>query len=180
MSQREELWQEYGQSGEPLKNGGRPAHTESTSGNRHGVSRIWLFRKNKDSFEVLFQKRSPYVRNANKYDASAGGHVNYQESPKDAAVRECAEEIGAKLEKEKLIFFETSTNEWSFFFDFCYDWSGEPDDFHFDDQEVSEVKWVSLENIDDFVKKYAKDTIAIEHPKVIELLKKEIMQHGNH
>ncbi|MBQ8984853.1 NUDIX domain-containing protein [Candidatus Saccharibacteria bacterium] len=180
MPRKEELWQEYNQSGEPLKNGGRPAHTESATGNRHGVSRIWLFRKKGDSFDVLFQKRSPFVRNANKYDASAGGHIDYGESPQDAAVRECAEEIGAKLEKSNLIFFETSVNKWSLFFDFCYDWSGEPDDFHFDDQEVSEVKWVALEEIDNFVKQYTKDTIAVEHPQVIELLKREISQHGNH
>ncbi|MBQ3352627.1 NUDIX domain-containing protein [Candidatus Saccharibacteria bacterium] len=176
---KEELWQEYNQAGEPIKNGGCPAHTDSRNNLRHGVSRIWLFRKHGNTFEVLFQKRSPYVRNANKYDASAGGHVNYQESPQDAAVRESREEIGADLKKSELKFFETSVNKWSMFFDFLYDWTGKPDDFHFDDQEVSEVRWIEFDNLDDFVKKHTKDTIALEHPQVIELLKREILTHGD-
>ena len=65
------------------------------------------------------------------------------------------------------------------FFDFLYDWTGKPDDFHFDDQEVSEVRWIEFDNLDNFVKEYTKDTIAVEHPQVIELLKREILTHGD-
>ena len=59
------------------------------------VARVWLYKT--DSLAVLLQKRSPFIRNAGKYDASAGGHLDGEETPEDAVVRECQEEIGIKL-----------------------------------------------------------------------------------
>ena len=36
------------------------------------------------------------------------------------------------------------------------DWSGKPDDFVFNDKEVSETKWVPYDETEDFRKKFAK------------------------
>jgi hypothetical protein len=36
------------------------------------------------------------------------------------------------------------------------DWTGRSDEFHFDDNEVSEVKWVLYRETEEFRKKYAK------------------------
>lgn len=171
---KKELWQEYDGAGRPLKNGGISAHTETKDG-RWGVARVWIARRSvSGSVELLFQKRAPQVRNGGKYDASAGGHVNYGETASDAALREAKEEIGAKIDPDKLIFFSSNINENAIFFDFLYDWTGKLDEFYFDDQEVSKVRWVEFSEIDYFVQTKAKVPIVEDHLETVALLKKQM------
>ena len=60
----------------------------------------------------------------------------------DTAVRESREEIGAEIEKDKLEF-AASYLRWKVIVNlFFYNWSKNEDNFHFDDGEVEEVKWV--------------------------------------
>lgn len=160
----DELWQEYAQNGERIMNGGRlPERGAPKVGEENvwvGTTIVWLYRKAEHGVELLFQKRSPYVdRNPNKWDISAGGHINYGESAADGAAREAKEEIGAKLEEEKLkySFCLASSNGYNMLVHgYFYDWTGERDEFNFNDEEVSEVRWVKLEDFDDFVEKNAK------------------------
>ena len=141
------------------------------------VARVWLYKT--DSLAVLLQKRSPFVRNAGKYDASAGGHLDGRETPEDAAIRECQEEIGIKLDKDRLILFDTSSNDYTDFFDFIYDFSGQHEIWQLDPQEVSEVRWVKYNELEDFFKEKVKDTLAKEYPEFVKKLKKVLVAHGN-
>ena len=42
---------------------------------------------------------------------------------------------------------------------YFYDWTGQEDSFHFDDNDVSEVKWVALEEFDEFVRGNVKESL---------------------
>ena len=126
----------------------------------YGVA-VMLYRFKDGAVEYLFQHRSRFLKgNPDKWDVSAGGHVNLDEPRLDAALRETREEIGVVLEREKLelaagylrhkqdVFVEL----------FFYDFTGQEDEFSFDDQEVEEVKWVRYDELDEFWPKF-KDEI---------------------
>ena len=151
---KNEQWQEYAKSGAPLKNGGRPGnHSEEAEARTdlYGVSCVWLYRITNGSLEILFQRRSEYVdRYAGDWDISAAGHVNYEETPLSAAVRETREEIGASLEEDDLIYVMTFNNGRRIANIYLCDYTSHPDEFRFDDKEVSEVKWVPLKDLDEF------------------------------
>ena len=78
-------------------------------GIRHRTSHVWILRKNKDTIEVLMQKRS-----LNKdsypgcYDISSAGHIPAGCSYKNSALRELKEELGVQAKKEDLHFIGIS------------------------------------------------------------------------
>ena len=153
-----ELWQEYTLNGEPLMNGGRP----SSKGNpgqdepvRCKIAVVQLYRHNGDEIELLFQRRSDNCkRSPGKWDFSAGGHVNYAEPVIAAAVREAKEEIGASIKSEELIFAWTNASIQLVSMFFC-NWTGKDDNFTADPNEVSDVKWVKLNDLDVFLKDFS-------------------------
>ena len=57
------------------------------------------------------------------------------------------------------------------------DWTGKSDEFHFDDKEVSEVKWVPFVEMEEFRKKYAKPPLA-KDDLVFENLRDWLIMHG--
>lgn len=66
----------------------------------HATVHVWFYTK--DS-KVLLQKRSARKKTyPNRWDVSVAGHVHAGETVEDAALREVAEEIGLKIEKEAL------------------------------------------------------------------------------
>ena len=146
----DELWQEYLANGERLMNGG--LKKEGKTKYFYGGVAIMLYRYHNDQVEFLFQKRSQSVsHNPGKWDVSAGGHINYGEPVIDTAVREPKEEIGAKIDSGRLEFAgEYRAGNDRFVRLYFYDWQDQPSDFHFDDQEVSEVKWVPFDKLVDF------------------------------
>ena len=161
----DELWQEYNASGEPLKNGGYPAvldNPSKASGRIVGVSKIWLFRRTENGPELLWQKRSSNIENGGAWDISAGGHINYQETPLAAAIRETAEEIGVKVTKDQLLFGFVTNKFGRIFWQYFCDATGINSDFHFDDAEVSEIQWVPVSQTDIFRHKFAKSGLATD------------------
>ncbi|MBQ9016920.1 NUDIX domain-containing protein [Candidatus Saccharibacteria bacterium] len=184
MTHEAELWQEFDKAGVPLMNGGR----QPSLGNPKvgepvytSVAIVWLFRKTASDLEVLFQKRSEKVdRFPGKWDIAAGGHINYGESVLDAAVREAKEEIGIDITKDMLSLAVTTPSLFAnnILREFICDYTGHPDNFHFDDEEVSEVKWVPLEEFDDFIIKNAKAPLA-EDVEIRSIVKQRILSHGD-
>lgn len=148
---KDELWQEFDKNANRL-GGINPENYDPEKVQLFGGVAIMLYRFHNEKVEFLFQKRSKFVdRNADKWDVSAGGHINFKEDKLAAAKREAEEEIGAELEIENLEYAATyvrlSKNFVSLFF---YDWTGKPDNFHFNDEEVSGVKWVAFDDLVDF------------------------------
>ncbi len=164
--QKGELWQVYKQNGLPLAGEG----WDSALGNPEengadviiGVSVVFLYRLNEaGGLELLWQKRSDLVsRHPGDYDISAGGHINMGETMTEAAAREVLEEIGVKISEDELKFVTLAPfNKFRFAWVYAVDWTGREETFSFNDQEVSEVKWVPLEETDGFRFKYAKEPL---------------------
>ena len=180
----DELWQEYNAAGERLDSGRPPERGNPKLDEQVYVANasIWLYRHTEQGIEVLFQKRSQYVdRNANYFDRSAGGHINLGEKNIDAVIRETKEEIGAKISPENVYFIASTTSNHANIFVNVYacDYTNKSDDFHFDDREVSEVKWVALSEFDEFIEKYAKPPLRADKESNT-LFKKWLEQRGNH
>ena len=162
-----EIWQDYSLTGVPLENGGY----DSSLGNPDpdskmliGASSIWFYRRtDSGSIEVLFQHRSELVdRNPGKWDLSAAGHMNYGESIVEAAIRETKEEIGVEVTEDDLRYicsFTGMAGKNMLNHHMICDRTGKEDDFHFDDQEVSEVAWVPLSELNQFIDQNCKDAV---------------------
>ena len=160
---KDEMWQVYAPNGEPIDNVGWDSaldNPEKTGAKEIvGVAVVFLFRVNEDDvLELLWQRRSDKLdRYPGDYDISAGGHINLGESLVEAAVRETREEIGAEISVDDLHFVtERGFNQNRFAWIYAVDWTGKPEEFHFDDQEVSEVRWVPFSETEEFRMKYGK------------------------
>ena len=181
---KDETWQTYYLNGEPIVGVGWDAalnNPEVTGSDTIvGVAIAFLYRRKGNILELLWQKRSEKIdRFPGDFDFSAGGHINLGESAVEAAVREAHEEIGAEISVEDLRFVTMRPfNKNRFAWVYLVDFTGREEKFHFDDEEVSEVKWVSLDEIDEFRLSYAKaplkkDTITFE------CIKEWFLQHGD-
>lgn len=149
MRHGSELWQEYDERGTRVKNGGLVPEGD-TNYYVAGAS-VMLYRYRNGEVEYLFQHRSQKVSsNPNKWDVSFGGHVNYEEPTLDAAAREGQEEIGAKIDIDKLEFAAKYRIADRFINLFFYEWNDDQWAFHFDDEEVSEVRWVKYSDYEAF------------------------------
>lgn len=159
----DEMWQVFRPNGEAAPGEGWDSalgNPEETGSDKIvGVSVIFFYRINdKGVLELLWQRRSSTVdRFPGDYDISAGGHINLGESMQEGAVRECLEEIGADISKEDLKFVTMRPfNKNRFAWVFVVDWTGKEENFKFNDQEVSEVRWVAFDETEAFKKEFAK------------------------
>lgn len=145
-----EIWQELDYNGEKL-GGIVPAELDEDKVKRFSSVAIMLYRYKDGEVEYLFQHRSKFLKgNPDKWDVSAGGHVNLDEERIKAVVRETHEEIGISIKPEELEFAGVYLR-WKIMVGlYFYDWTGLEDDFSFDDKEVEEVKWVKYSEFKDF------------------------------
>ena len=145
-----------------------------------GVSIVFLYRRGKDGLEFLWQKRSEEIdRYPGDWDISAGGHINLGESLIEAAVREAREEIGATIsadELELVTMYPFNKNRFAWIY--LVDWTEKADEFHFDDHEVTEVKWVKYDEMDDFREKYAKAPLKKDR-MTFDMMDMWLRTHGN-
>ena len=172
----DELWQTYYPNGEPIPGKGWDSaldNPEKTGADAIvGVAVVFLYRRNKDGeLEFLWQKRAETVdRSPGYYDLSAGGHINLGETIVEGAIREAREEIGLTIKPSDLQFaFTKPFSKQRFAWVFMVDWTGKPEEFHFNDKEVSEVKWVPYGELKDFWKHYAKPPLATDEITLINL-----------
>ena len=145
-----EIWQEADFNGERI-GGIVPTELDLDKVKLFIGTAVMLYRYKDDEVEYLFQHRSKLLKgNPDKWDVSAGGHVNLNERRTDSAVRETKEEIGATIDGDKLEFAAAYLRWKVLVILYFYDWTGKEDNFHFDDQEVEEVKWVKYKDIKAF------------------------------
>ena len=75
----------------------------------HGISAVALI---DNSGRLLIQKRAVTKKDEpNKWDLSGAGHIDVNETPKRAAVREIYEELGIKVEEDDLKLIDTYLNK---------------------------------------------------------------------
>ena len=126
----------------------------------HRVSHIWIYN---DRGEVLIQKRSKNKdAHPGLWDISAAGHIDIDESPETAAVREANEELGIDINRDKLEFFDLKyinlkdkrhgiiDNEITYIY--LYRFNGNIKDFHIDPEEVSEIKYIDVDELKERLK----------------------------
>lgn len=102
----DELWQIYDEQGHALVDKGAKKDDVFGNGILHGASHVWIWRKDKDTLEILLQKRAANKRTwPNRYDISAAGHIDLGETPLDAALREMKEEINLEVNPQRLKLF---------------------------------------------------------------------------
>ena len=172
----DELWREYAPNGQPLPGVGHPkAYFEQD----HPTAicayvQVWLYRDTPTGRELLFQLRSPEVQNGNTWDISAAGHINFGETTLEAAIRESHEEIGAKIDPEKLEFTFSFKSVCSFQNVYIYNYTDQPDTFAFNDHEVSDLKWVPLASVPDFRKNGGMKPLLADRDFYWELLLKHL------
>lgn len=179
----DEIWQLYKKNGEPIPGAGWEPTRDNPTGDDNeivGVAIVFLYRKGPEGLELLWQRRSDSIsRFPGYYDISAGGHVNLGESVVEGAIREAREEIGAEIAPEDLEFaFTRPFNKNRFAWIYFVDWTGREENFHFDDNEVSEVKWVKYEDTTDFRKRFAKPSLA-EDDLTFQNLDSWLRMHGD-
>lgn len=162
----DELWQTYYLNGEPIPDKGWDSALDNPEVTGSdvvvGIAVVFLYRKKDGKLELLWQRRAEGVdRFPGYYDISAGGHINLGETVVEGAIRETQEEIGAVISSEDLQFaFTKSFNKNRFAWIFMVDWTNRPDEFSFNDNEVSEVKWVPYSENEKFRKEFAKPPLA--------------------
>lgn len=112
---------------------------------------------------ILIQRRSlKEISSPGKWDIAAAGHVNSGESEIEAIKRELFEEIGLNLEKDKIKFFMSYKKEINNktvnkkHLEDIYIAQIDTIDINLLDiqkEEVEEVKWVSINELKDMMKK---------------------------
>ena len=180
---KDETWQLYYKKGEPIPGAGWDSARDNPTGKDTeivGVAIVFLYRRNGDILEFLWQKRSDEIdRYPGDGDISAGGHINLGESVVEAAVRETREEIGAKITANELEFVTMRPfNKNRFAWVYLVDWTDRAEEFHFDDKEVSEVRWVEYDKMDEFRKEFAKAPLKRGN-LTFEMLDVWLKEHGN-
>ena len=115
----------------------------------HGISAIALIDKNG---RLLIQKRSSNKKTEpNKWDLSGAGHIDINETPETAAIRELYEETGIKIEIDELKLVDTYLNKVklntnTYINHFTYLFLVEKDidinDIKIQESEVSEIQFI--------------------------------------
>ncbi len=157
----EDRIQKFKKNGEPISDGGITFKEMGNHENHDflvGGSMVIVYRRTENGLELLFQQRAAsMLTDPNKWDIH-GGFINYGETPLEAMVREAEEEVGLKLDPEKLRFcfrIRQHINEFCNFY--LYDLTNENQEIHFNDKEVQAVKWVDFETF-----KYHREEIDIK------------------
>ena len=114
----------------------------------HRVTAIWVVN---DEKEILCQKANVLkdIILKDKWFSIFGGHLQPGQSYESNAIEELEEEIGLKVTSSKLNFIESRMNEEYKHHITVYVvwWNGDLDDLVFNDGEVLEVKWFTIEEL---------------------------------
>lgn len=149
----DELIDIYNQDNEPigLQEMKSKAHKE---GLWHRASHVWIYNS---KGEILLQLRTKNKRLfPNKWDVAVGGHIAAGEEPLTAAIRETKEELGLEVNNESLEFTTTYQKEMvsgeidnkEFYYAYLLKFDGLVDNLVLQADEVSEVKFVSVANLE--------------------------------
>lgn len=113
---------------------------------------IWI-RNSKGEF--LLQKRSMNKKNFPGDWSITGGGVDSGETTLDAAIRECKEELGIDIDINKTELILTIRTKYNNFNDvYLVTQDFDINDLILQKEEVDEVKWASLEEIDELYKNH--------------------------
>ncbi len=113
----------------------------------HGVANVWLVNRRG---EIIVSKRSTRVGgNPGKWQSYFGGHVSAGLTHREVAVKELAEEAGLEINGADLYLIDkgkrASADHLHFYESYAFLYEGDISELDFADGEVSEAKWLSLD-----------------------------------
>jgi|SRR3989338_9719096 len=135
----------FDEQGNPIESHARKEIHVSPPNYWHAVVNIWLVDK---TGRLLCTKRSDTLGgNPGKWQTYLGGHVKAGKTYQEAAVMEMEEEVGFMLDPGKLVLIQTGKHEPSkhFFESYAYPFDGTVSDLKFQDGEITEAKWMTME-----------------------------------
>jgi ADP-ribose pyrophosphatase YjhB (NUDIX family) len=142
----EELLQCFDESGNPTEARLRSEVKQQPPRFWYGVARVWVVN---NQGEILVSRRSDKMDVAGgKWSTWFGGHVGAGETIKETAQRELREEAGLDIALEEFFFVDKGQNEAKkvFFENYAVRFNGALIDLKAQDDEVTEVKWMSISN----------------------------------
>ena len=149
----------------------------------HREVAVWVLNK---KGEVLVQKRAATKKQAPNKWAVTAGHIDAGENPISAAIRESYEEIGLELKENDIEFlFITKINKKfsecqynnHFQYCFCVKTYKKISEFKIQKEELSEIKYISIEDLEDIVNSGDENYVFSKSsymPQLIENLKHRI------
>ena len=183
----EELLQAYSEQGTPTNS---LKKSKAKTGALHGAAHVWIWRKKDGVIEFLLQRRDSSRHTWPNYlDISAAGHIDFQESPLQAVIRETQEELGLQIEaiKLKLLFVHraylyapnTEIIENEFRWVYGHELDGEIS-LQYNDGEVAETIWMDLPTFERMIRvKRGQDQIVPQGGEYFVSLFKEIRRQAN-
>lgn len=120
--------------------------------------------------KLLLQRRSSKKKQgANKFSITAG-HVGINEKEIIAAQRELYEEIGIECEEEELkligIYKNEQENNNCFSYTYLVKTNKEIKDMKMQEEEVSELKYISIEELEDRIQKVDEEITFVKKPHI--------------
>ena len=134
-------------------------------GKFHRTAHVWIMN---DKKELLLQKRSATKKtHPNFWDISGAGHIRAGETVIEGAIRELKEELGVEAKEEDLQYIATiksTKNPKNMEFQYVYllNSNKEIEEYIFEDNEVSEVKYVFYKDLEKMVEEKAKGLLIHE------------------
>ena len=118
----------------------------------HKTVHIYFFRVKDGGFEILVHLRAKTKDlHPNCWDTRFGGHLKSGESPEEAVLGEIKEEVGLKVNLEDLVKGKIVKREHypnnEFTHIYFYNFDRDISQLKFEDDEVQEVKWMSVDSI---------------------------------
>lgn len=138
-----EKWDIYDRNGN-LTGKTKTRNESMELGEYHLGASLWLFNHNG---ELLIQKRAASKRIKPNVWSVAGGSVISGETSVQACIRETKEEIGIQVNEDELVLFQRSFGENNIFDDYVAIQEVPIETIIIQPEEVSEVKWASIEEI---------------------------------
>ena len=123
-------------------------------GNFHRTAHVWIIN---DNNELLLQKRSASKKShPNCWDISGAGHIRAGETVTEGAIRELKEELGLEAIEKDLNYIATikstkNSKNMEFGYVYLLRCNKKIADYIFEDEEVSEVKYVYYEELEKMV-----------------------------
>ena len=141
----QEMLQCFDEQGNPTEARSRAEIGEKSHRFWCGVSNIWLVN---DRGQLLCSKRSEALSgNPGKWQTYFGGHVPAGMTFRQNAVKELKEEIGLSVDEQDLFLVSKGRDDKNKkFFESCASrFNGMPTDLNFTDGEVTEAKWMDMD-----------------------------------
>lgn len=123
------------------------------------TSAIWLMNENG---EVLISKRAKFKKlNPNLWGSSVTGVNEEGETYESNILKEVKEELGFDLREFSALYKELINDERVFFVQYFFAKIPKGTQFTLQDEEVEEVRWISVADLEDWFKKTPEDFIPV-------------------